>query len=172
MSAAPEIIEQLCLACGLCCNGVLFKDVELQPSDEPEKLAGLGLSLEKTRTKTRFAQPCAALCAGNRCRIYAERPARCREFECALLKSVLAGRQEVSSALKIIRATSQRAERVRRLLRELGCTAEAMPLSRRFRRMQRSMESGKLTEEIAATYGELTLAVHDLNLALRRSFYP
>src|SRR6185503_3894363 len=172
MTADPKIIEQLCLACGLCCNGVLFKDVELQSTDDAGKLAELGLPLEKTRTKIRFPQPCAALCADNCCRIYGDRPTRCREFECALLKAVQAGTREMSSALSVVRTARQRAEKVRRLLRELGDIDESIALSGRFRRLQRRMESGELTEETAGTYGELTLAVHDLNLALSSSFYP
>jgi len=100
------ITNELCNACGLCCNGVLFKDVQLQPGDDAAHLRSLGLPIREPRRvpprtgrsphshevrKTRFPQPCAALCDGNRCRIYAERPARCREFECALFKSVAAG---------------------------------------------------------------------------------
>ena len=63
--------QSLCLACGLCCNGVLFKDVELREGDDAAKLKSLGLPLEQLKRKRRFPQPCAALCADNRCRIYA-----------------------------------------------------------------------------------------------------
>ena len=31
--------EQLCLACGLCCDGTLFDHVRLGPSDDAKKLA-------------------------------------------------------------------------------------------------------------------------------------
>lgn len=171
MAAESHIVGQLCLSCGLCCNGVLFRDVELQAGDDAAKLAALALPLQKTRSKIRFPQPCAALCRDTRCRIYQERPARCREFECALLKSVQAGTQEISAALRTIRATLTRAERIRRLLRELGDDDESSPLSRRFKRMQRRMESTRINEEEAGIYGELTLAVHELNLAMSRFFY-
>src|SRR5437867_9164117 len=88
-AVAAEVVAQLCPQCALCCNGVLFKDVELQPADDAARLKALGLPLDGSR-KAKFSQPCAALC-GCHCGIYADRPMRCRQFECALLKSVAAG---------------------------------------------------------------------------------
>ena len=61
MVGAVKSGEQLCRACGLCCDGTLFKDVELQPGDDAGRLQAAGLKLETLRTKPRFAQPCAAL---------------------------------------------------------------------------------------------------------------
>ena len=188
MNSPSSLPEQLCLACGLCCNGVLFKDVELQPGDDKEHLRSLGLPVREPRRVVRksgrslhskpeiripkFPQPCAALCAGNRCRIYAERPARCREFECALFKSVAAGETELAAALKIIHATRQRADQVRRLLRALGDTDEQLALSLRFKRTRRRLEAGGFDDASADAFGELTLAVHALNVLLSSRFYP
>jgi Fe-S-cluster containining protein len=166
-----EAVAQLCPQCALCCNGVLFKDVELQPGDDAERLKALGLPFLKTR-QPKFPQPCAALGADRCCRIYSERPKRCREFECALLKSVIAGESEISTALRAIRDAHKRAERVKRLLRELGDNEESRALSLRFKRMQRRLESTAFSEAEADIFGELTLAVHDLNLLLRAKFYP
>ena len=176
MAAVPFNTCDLCLACGLCCNGVLFKDVELQPADDADKLVVLGLPLKIAhRGKQSLAkapQPCAALCADNRCRIYADRPQRCRQFECALFKNVAAGETKSDQALKTIRTTRQRAEKVRRLLRELGDTDEQLALSLRFQRMRRRLERSGFDESSAETFGELTLAVHALNVLLSSEFYP
>ena len=173
-SAKPSeaVAGELCLACGLCCNGVLFRDVELQPGDDPAALLSLGATVQRLKTKTRFPQPCVALCHDNRCRVYAERPQRCRAFECALFKAVAAGTTSTPDALRAIRTARQRAEKVRRLLRELGDADEQRPLSRRFNRMRRRFESEGLDEERADLFGQLTLAVHDLNLLLSEAFYP
>ena len=168
--------SDLCLACGLCCNGVLFKDVELQPADDAIKLAALGLPLKITRdgnqTLAKAPQPCAALCADNRCRIYEDRPQRCRQFECSLFKSVAAGEMAFDKALKTIGTTRQRAEKVRRLLQELGDTDEHVALSLRFQRTRRRIEKKGFDDASADTFGELTLAVHALNLLLSSKFYP
>jgi len=165
-----EAVAQLCPQCAMCCNGVLFKDVELQPGDDAAKLKRLGLAFAKSR-KQRFPQPCAGLeCRA--CRIYADRPTRCREFECALLKSVAAGEMETSRALRVIRDAQKRAERVKQLLHELGDEENSRALSLRFKRMQRRFESMPFEAAMTDKFGELTLAVHDLNLVLRTKFYP
>ena len=54
-----DFVSQLCPKCGLCCNGVLFADVELRKGDDAQRLAELGLSLEKKGRQQAFAQPCA-----------------------------------------------------------------------------------------------------------------
>ena len=152
----------------------------MQAGDDPARLQALGLAFGRSGRATaldsalrtlKFKQPCAAH-AGCRCRIYPERPQYCREFECVLLKSVKAGQTQPGAALGIIRAAHQRAEKVRRLLRELGDSNETVALGARFRRMARRLEKVGLDEPTADTYAQLTLAVHDLNLLLSQAFYP
>lgn len=162
----------LCLTCGMCCNGVLFRDVELQPDDDAKKLETLGLPIERLKTKTRFPQPCAALGEDCRCRIYAQRPQRCQQFDCALLQSAVAEKISVPSALSIIQQAHRRAEKVRRFLRVLGDQDEHIALSLRFKRTRRRIESGEIDSDTAGAFGELTLAVHSLNVLLSQRFYP
>jgi hypothetical protein len=188
MARGRPLTDRLCLVCGLCCSGALFKDVELQPGDDPEKLAALGLLMSRgswRRASSRpvkaascrpacpakFTQPCAALQHDGRCRLYADRPRRCRDFDCALLKSAAAGQCGLPSARRTIRTACARADRVRRLLRALGDEDEQLALSLRFKRLHRRLARARLDPEKAAAFGQLTLAVHDLNLLLRESFY-
>ena len=186
--SADDTIQRLCLRCGICCNGVLFRDVELQAGDDPARLRSLGVTLQKSGNEPgpgrkvgnaspvsqllRLPQPCEALGEDCRCRIYLHRPRRCRAFECALFKEVQAGRRAISDAQRVIRTALEMAERVKTLLRQLGDTEETLALSLRFQRMQRAMNSKALTHESAGLYAELTLAVHDLNLLLGREFHP
>lgn len=174
MQSAALDLNHLCLSCGLCCNGVIFADVKLQPGDDASRLRALGLPVTQprgSRSQPRFVQPCAAL-DGCRCRAYAERPQHCRQFECVLFKSVAAGRTEPSAALRLVRTAHKRAEKVRTLLRELGYKDEQVSLGLRFRRTARRVQRSALDENTAAIYGELTLAVHDLNLLISQAFYP
>src|SRR5215468_7778756 len=98
--------NDLCFECGLCCNGVIFADVELQPAEAQSlkaKVQSLKSSEKNGRTSvTKLPQPCAAF-DGCRCRVYADRPRYCAEFECLLLKHVNAGRLKWDAALRIIR---------------------------------------------------------------------
>ena len=58
------------------------------------------------------------------------------------------------------------------MLRALGDQDEQVALSVRFRRTTTRLKAMDLDEETAETYGELTLAVHDLNLLVHEAFYP
>ena len=174
LNSEAAATEQLCLTCGLCCNGVIFANVGLQPGDDAARLRLLGLPVCTPPSKVRPPhpnQPCAAF-DGCRCRVYVDRPQYCREFECVLLKSINAGRTEPAAALRIIRTAHERADKVRHLLRALGDTDEHVALNARFRRTGKRLKERELDEETADLYGQLTLAVHDLNLLLSDAFYP
>jgi len=171
--AEPDA-NSLCRECGLCCNGVIFADVQLQSGDNATRLRALGLAFLKNRkspiVNRKFSQPCTAF-AGCECKIYSERPTYCREFECLLLKSVKAGEVKISEARKIIRSAVRQAETVKRLLRQLGDTDETLALNKRFQRLSRKVELGPYDKKMAHLYGELSLAVHDLNMLLSERFY-
>jgi uncharacterized protein len=174
LNSGDAAAGQLCPACGLCCNGVIFANVGLRPADDAARLRLLGLPVCTPDSKLQpphLNQPCAAF-DGCRCRVYADRPQYCRQFECVLLKSVKAGRTEPAAALRIIRTARDRADKVRLLLCALGDADEQLPLSARFRRASKRLKESELDEETADLYSQLTLAVHDLNLLLGDAFYP
>src|SRR5262245_58713156 len=129
----PSDASALCLECGLCCNGVIFADVRLQPGDDAQRLRSLGLPVRASAAAKvqKFPQPCALL-EGCKCRGYGERRKYCREFECVLLKSVKAGRMKKTAAREIIATARRRADKVRSLLAELGDTNAHLALAARF----------------------------------------
>ena len=166
--------EQLCLACGLCCDGALFGHVRLGADDDAKKLKALGLPVSVSRAQppvARFRQPCAALCMDRTCRVYADRPAQCRSFECGVFKDAHAGRITFPAALRLVKQARHLADQVRRLLRKLGDTEEHRSLSERFHRTQRRMESGIADEAAGHTFAELGLAVHAFQLLAHEKFY-
>ena len=119
--------------CGLCCNGVLFADVELRKGDDAQQLAELGLSLEKKGRQRAFTQPCACF-DGKLCRIYTERPKRCRTFECGLLKRVQIDELGADAALQAIAQAKRQVEKVCQLLRRTDSDDERLALSQRYER--------------------------------------
>ena len=166
--------EQLCLACGMCCDGTLFDNVRLGAGDDARKLKALGLPVAVTRGRTAvtfFRQPCVALCADRKCRVYADRPGQCRAFECGVFKDAEAGRIAEAAALLLVKQARRKADKIRRLLRKLGDTDEQRSLGDRFRRMQRRMEAGGVDAEAAKTFAALGLAVHRFNLLAYENFY-
>jgi Fe-S-cluster containining protein len=173
----------LCLECGLCCNGVIFVDVELQPTEvrglksyllRQKHSEGQEIQSPASRGKNgqaKLPQPCPAF-DGCRCRIYSERPKYCRQFECLLFKNVQSGRIGRAAAARIVQTAKERGEKVHTLLRELGDTDEHSALSLRFQRAAKRFEKAPLTDDKAEIYADLTLAVHDLNMLIREAFYP
>ncbi len=151
----------------MCCNGVLFADVRLQKGDSAQQLIDLGVPLRVTAKGARFRQPCACL-EDNRCRIYEDRPSRCRAFDCRLLQRANAGEVSGAAALRCIAEARRHAEEVRQLLRALGDTDESIPLSRRYQRMMREPmdlsqpKRVRLQEKLMRAVGELaaTLETH------------
>lgn len=161
--------DQLCPKCGLCCNGVLFADVELQKGDDARWLAEFGLSLKKKGRKQALAQPCACF-DGSWCRIYAERPGYCRAFECGLLKRVQAGELEAKTALKTIVEAKRRIEKVRKILRQLGQNDEQLALIKRYSQAMRQpvdLTGGKASAELS---GKLMKTYRDLMQTLQGDF--
>jgi Fe-S-cluster containining protein len=168
-SIANTSIAQLCPNCGLCCDSTLFADVELRAGDDPRQLTKKGLTiLQKTRTKLAFAQPCACF-DGQLCTIYADRPKRCRLFECGLLKRVEKGGLTPGAALKKIAQARARAGNVRDLLRQSGQRDEAMALTHRYAEAM-SAPVDLSVPDAAEVRGELMLAVSDLMQLLERDF--
>jgi Fe-S-cluster containining protein len=163
-------IDQLCPNCGLCCDSTLFADVELRAGDDAKRLAKLGLSLEKKgRSKLAFAQPCACF-DGKFCGIYADRPKRCRTFECGLLKKVGDEEMSAGAALKKIAGAKILAGKVRELLRSLGEKNERLALTKRYAQAMSAPVDLSALENDSELRGELMLAVNDLMRTLQRDF--
>ena len=166
--------EQLCLACGLCCDGTLFDGVQLEAGDDAKKLKALGLPVTISRAKVpiaRFPQPCSALCADRTCRVYADRPSQCRVFECGVFKEAKAGHITFAAALRLVKQARRKADKVRRLLHELGDTEIKRSLGERFFRLQCRMEAEPTDEATRHAFADLSLAVHQLKLLSHDKFY-
>lgn len=159
----PELTDTLCLECGLCCNGVLFADVRREGKDGSPLFKQYG---------ARVPQPCPAFNhADCKCALYADRPKRCRQFECKQLIAVCAGEKTADAALKRIREAQKVAKEVEELLVQLGFNDVTLPFSKRFQHCQRTAEIGKLPPEDFEKLADLQLAVHRLNGLLARDFY-
>ncbi len=172
-SPGKAACEKLCLACGLCCDGTIFADVKLQARDSATRLRWLGVPVLAASTKgcgPGFTQPCPALNGGG-CKIYAERPQYCRQFDCLLLKDVKAGETTPARALKLIQKARGQADEARHLMQGLGDQQDCLPLGLRFRRLSQELEKHPPDSKNAATYGQLTLVMHDLTLQLSEHFY-
>jgi uncharacterized protein len=124
---ADDAATRLCVACGLCCDGTLFEIVRQQEGESAAEWLRLGLRVQRQQGVVFMQQPCSAL-KDRCCSIYAQRPVRCRRFECKQLQSVLAGAIELPEALQRIHDAQQLIEQLRALLDEKGFAEPEEPL--------------------------------------------
>lgn len=157
----------LCQECGLCCNGAIFGDVKLQPGDNAARLKAIGLRLTGAKS---FSQPCSAL-DDCRCLVYSQRPVYCRRFECLLLQQFQDGKVEETGALRTIQTARDKLRRVQDLFRVLGNEEEHLPIRERCKRVESGLKRRQPSDAKAGTFGELTLAIHDLNVIISERFY-
>jgi hypothetical protein len=139
-------LSELCLDCGLCCDGTLFSHVKVTAA-EREALVGLGIGTGHKRGHAVMWLPCGKL-EGKCCTVYAARPGGCRAFVCALGAKLT--RKEVS----LDDAKAQVREMLARLaaLREVLGGGDALVL----RRAREAMDgAAPLRDGVAEAFGRV-----------------
>jgi hypothetical protein len=108
-SNTPQLCDgengnNICIECGLCCDGSMFMHVKIDKSDDPTLLKQLGVESVEVRDKPFFLQPCIWQ-EGKLCRLYNDkrRFKVCKAFKCRLLRQYLSGEISYPSALAVIR---------------------------------------------------------------------
>lgn len=165
----PSSSERLCGACGMCCDGVLFHSVELQPGENPRQLSSLGFKLRRKKGVEFFLQPCSAHREQNgacSCTIYAQRPARCRLFNCRQILAVEAGYVPEEDALEKIRNARAQVARVNELIARLGESNPARSLAHRAANALTLAEGAERT----GLHDELDAAMRGLEAFLTKEF--
>jgi len=100
MGEAVDDATTLCLACGICCEGVLHNHAVAAP-EELERIARLGIGLHEKREYPAFALPCP--CHVDRCcTVYDQRPKACGVYKCSLLQAAQEGKRSFSEAHRIV----------------------------------------------------------------------
>jgi uncharacterized protein len=99
----PE--QNLCMACGLCCDGTLFKTARVDPDERLIELQASGVQIHIENERRRLLLPCAAY-ENNICKAYYnERAKVCTEYQCKLLKQCLSGKITWDEAEEVVRTT-------------------------------------------------------------------
>lgn len=93
----------ICLPCGLCCNGTLIGHVQLDKEELPRLKEFM--DIEDEDGNGFFLQPCNKYCNG--CTVYSKRPKQCASFNCGLLESVDNKELEFVSAVEIVKEVNQ-----------------------------------------------------------------
>lgn len=106
--------EQLCKACGICCNGSVLSGGRLEPA-ELAFAERHRLRVVQTQKGPAFAHPCPLL-VNNQCSAYDERPKSCIAFRCKLLRSLESGSLSWDAARERIAELQQRAATIEAML--------------------------------------------------------
>ncbi|GAB2552019.1 YkgJ family cysteine cluster protein [Spirosoma aerophilum] len=98
--------QEICVTCGFCCDGTLFKRAILEPGEQgnlPEKIEEL---YGKESESEFFNLPCPYFC--EKCTIYEQKRASiCGAFRCQLLKNMAKDTVTNDKALRIVANAKQ-----------------------------------------------------------------
>ncbi|MFZ4812263.1 MAG: YkgJ family cysteine cluster protein [Ilumatobacteraceae bacterium] len=109
--------DNLCIACGICCDGTMLNRVVVTDETVVIALTGSPMLFEQGGGQRWFTQPCAAF--DGCCSVYASRPDMCREFKCTLLLEVERGDVSVEAARSVIDETIRARDRAVEAMRPL-----------------------------------------------------
>ncbi len=81
---SPIAEQEICVKCGLCCDGTIFSGVALEKSEKDNLPPEFAKAYDHNSEKERFLQPCPAF--DQKCTIYHKKRAKvCGSFRCQLL---------------------------------------------------------------------------------------
>lgn len=147
----------LCLSCGLCCDGTLFRRVALEAGEG----ARLGTRVRLSEEDGSLVQPCRAL-SERKCGVYEDRPSVCRKFRCLALEQLEKGELSDDEAHEMVR---EALDRRRRLAEVMGFEDEVHALA--LARAQSA--AGLLGPEAQAALERLSRTLFFLNLTVQPS---
>ena len=163
------VASRLCNSCGLCCNGVIFHTVRLQPKDSAPELVALGLKLKRKKGQDYILQPCPAY-RDAKCSIYEQRPQRCRLFKCQQLRRLERGEITEPMALEKIQDVQRLATRMDELSRRADGTMRKGPLTKRCETALAEPFDATDHHELVAEREELAVALGELDTILDEHF--
>jgi Fe-S-cluster containining protein len=101
--AGDDADDNICIDCGICCDGTLFARVALAGDRDVTMLADTPVRVQGSDSEPFLSQLCAAF--DGCCSIYEVRPSNCRDFRCVLLRRHDRGEVSTDEARRIIHAT-------------------------------------------------------------------
>lgn len=156
----------ICLSCGLCCDGTLIGYVKLG-SEELPALREL-LNIEEEGGKGFFLQPCKSYCDG--CTIYSNRPKQCDNFKCGLLKSVEQKELSFDSALERINAVSQKKISIEKKIAKLPFELESNSFYFKMTELKTLLYKKKAESPVTQNQLELIPDLEQLNSLISKNF--
>lgn len=156
----------ICLSCGLCCNGIFVGFVEL----EKEEIPALNKLMEVVETEYKgiFLQPCTKYCNG--CSIYTNRPKQCRNYNCGLLKSVEQNELDFNTALEMVDFVKQKKIVIEEKVVNLQLNLQAPSFYFKMIALKRELDKLKVESTLTKNHASLMTELNELNNHLIKNF--
>ena len=157
----------ICLSCGLCCDGTLIGFVQLE-SEELSPVRKL-MEIEKTGENGMFFLPCNEL-GCNGCNIYSQRPKACRNFECGVLKSVEKKELSFDNATEVIDVVKQKKIAIEKHVAKLQIELQSKSFHFKMLELKKLLRKDKSELSLSQHQQELMLELEELEKLLSKSF--
>tara|TARA_B110000285_G_scaffold10813_1_gene10737 strand:+ start:9323 stop:9826 length:504 start_codon:yes stop_codon:yes gene_type:complete len=156
----------ICLSCGLCCDGTLIGYVQLEPEELPT-LREL-MEIEDEKGNGFFLQPCDNYCDG--CNIYSKRPKQCDNFKCGLLNSVEQKELDFDSANETINAVKQKKNDIEKKLAVLQFELKSQSFHFKMVELKTLLQKKKTESLLTQNQLDLILDLEQLDRLLIQNF--
>lgn len=158
--------ENICLACGICCDGTLIGFVQL----EREEFAAQRdvLDIEESDEIGFFLQPCKKFC--NACTIYEKRPKQCAKFECQLLQSVDKKKLTFDHAVDIVEVVKEQKLAIEETIASLEIELRSPSFYFRVIELNKLLQKKKTESFLEQNELDLISALEELNTVVFHNF--
>ena len=164
-------LKNICLDCGMCSDGSMYRFVAIEDGDPLEPLRAAGASFVTHDGQMSFLLPCPAFRGGG-CSIYEHRPTVCRNYQCFLLRRYQAGEVSFDEARSLIERTIGLRDRVRPALTAFVEPQESLALSGLYARLDEKLDAMPDPAAARLEMAELFLEIAALRVILAREFEP
>lgn len=161
--------SNICIDCGMCCDGTLFSEVSVRPYDDFEMLTTKGLTIRPQGEELVFGLPCTEF-TGGRCAIYDCRPAVCRSYRCQLMRRVDQNEIGATEARELIVEVLVFRDRVRDSLHEAVAPDSPTPIGEMRRRLRELIGAPAGSDGPVLDHAALMHEADTLGLLLSRHF--
>lgn len=155
----------ICLSCGLCCDGTLVGFVQLD-NEELSPVKQL-MDIEQTGENGLFFLPCNEL-GCNGCNIYSQRPKACSNFECGVLKSFEKKELSFDHAIEVIDEVKQKKIAIEKQVATLQIELQSKSFHFKMLELKKLLRKDK--SELSSSHQELKLELEELEKLLSKSF--
>ena len=156
----------ICLSCGLCCDGTVIGFVQLGREEIPV-LREL-MNIENADGEGCFLQPCNNYCDG--CTIYSKRPKQCANFKCGLLESIEHKVMDSDTALETIDAVKQKKIAIERKLALLQLQLQSPSFYFRMVELKKFFQENKSESSLTQNHLDLISDLKQLEHLLSKKF--